>query len=90
MTIIVGMIGSDGIVLATDQRMVRQAEHERDIDDISGIRKIHCLDKYGVAYAAAGDEVPWHIGRALADSLTDGLFDFTSIGKSLGTLLHYW
>jgi hypothetical protein len=63
MTILVGMVGSDGIVLAADRRMVQPAQHENEFDDYEGILKIVNLKKHKVAYAGVGD----YITRAVAD-----------------------
>jgi hypothetical protein len=83
MTILVGMVGSDGIVLAADGRMVRPASHAGEYDDISSILKITHLAQHGVAYAAAGDYIAWRAGQILSEALDDGQFDFTHIQRSL-------
>jgi hypothetical protein len=83
MTILVGLVGSDGIVLAADSRMVRPALHVGEADDISSIWKITHLAQHSVAYAAAGDYVAWRAGRVLSQTLDENRFDFAHIGTSL-------
>ncbi len=83
MTILVGMVGSDGIILAADRRMVHPAASVQELDDISGIRKIIHLPAHAVTYAAAGDEISWDAGSLISAALDDGEFDFDHIGRSL-------
>jgi hypothetical protein len=86
MTILVGMIGSDGIVLAVDQRMVREAKDGREYDDKSLIRKIEHLATHHIAYAGVGDQFTWQVGRALSIRLDKNDFDFEKTGVSLEKL----
>jgi hypothetical protein len=86
MTIIVGMVGSDGIVLAADQRMVRNASRVDELDDISSVRKIVLLADHQIAYAAAGDEVSWEVGSSLSKALDAGRFKIARIRESLESI----
>jgi hypothetical protein len=83
MTILVGLVGSDGIVLAADSRMVGPAQHVGECDGISSIWKITDLAQHSVAYAAAGDRVAWRAGRVLSETLDENQFDFARIQTSL-------
>jgi hypothetical protein len=83
MTILVGMTCSNGIILAADQCMVRQTASASEFDDRVGIRKIENLARHHVAYAAAGDEISWCVGRALTARLNEGTFEFADIGTTL-------
>jgi hypothetical protein len=86
MTIVVGMVGSDGIVLAADRRMVRPARHVEEYNDTSSICKITHLARHAVAYAAAGDYIAWRAGRLLSQALDEDQFDFTRIPRSLESI----
>ena len=66
---IVGVVGSDGIVLAADQRAIAPAPGEGLMDDTYGIRKIVDLPEHRTAYACAGDFVTAEVGKALARQL---------------------
>ena len=83
MTILVGMIGSDGIILAADQCMVTPAQKETDFDDRVGIRKIVNLDNYGLAYDGVGDRYTAAVGKKLSAMVMAGDFTFDDIAASL-------
>jgi 20S proteasome alpha/beta subunit len=88
MTLIVGAIGKDGVVLAADTNAVQHARVECQFDDVIGIGKIVHLAKHGVAYAFAGDAFSEHAGVELNKSLDGGddlrhTFDFSDIKISL-------
>jgi hypothetical protein len=83
MTILVGMIGSDGIVLAADQLMVRPATNVKEYDDRGRVRKIEYLQGHGVAYAGVGDQYTRRVESALSIRLDEGQFDFENIRRSL-------
>ena len=78
MTILVGIVGSDGILLATDRRRTIPAQNEQQFDDHADIYKIKFLEKHKVAYAGVGDGATKAVGRRLSEWLTDGRFDFSS------------
>jgi len=82
MTILVGMVGLDGIILAADQKLVDPAEDDKDLDDCSDILKIRHLGRQKIVYAGAGDYIPWQVGRHLGDPG----FDFGAVSDSLQTL----
>ena len=79
MTIQVGMVGTDGIVLASDTCMV---ELDFTYNTING-RKIFLLDAYKVVWGFAGDESAYRCGQQLEEDLDAHRFDFRNIGKSL-------
>jgi len=76
MTILVGMIGSDGIILAADQARVRPVANETQMDDKMLGRKITHFEKHRVAYAVAGDDITDLFGDVLLESLNAGSLDF--------------
>jgi len=73
MTLLVGMVASDGILLAADQARVRPASNDTQMDDKMLGRKITHLEKHQVAFAVAGDELTDTFGVALLDALDAGL-----------------
>jgi hypothetical protein len=77
------MIGSDGIVLAIDQRLTQPAEDEQEFDDHEGICKITTLEKYKVVYAGVGDYISAMVGDKIASQLNADNFDFANIAISL-------
>lgn len=83
MTILVGMVAADGVLLAADERAVKIYENENAMDDVMDIRKIRCHHTRKVAYAAAGDHIPKAVGRELFDQLTGDQFNFRDIESSL-------
>jgi 20S proteasome alpha/beta subunit len=86
MTLVVGMVGSDGIVLAADKRFLDLPKTDKEIDDRMDGRKIIPLAKHGVAYAFAGDFVSQSTGRELENRLDAGKFTFDHIDLSLEDL----
>ena len=83
MTILVGIIGSDGMILAADQCMVTQAQKETDFDDRAGIRKIVNLENCKIAYAGVGDGATAAVGKKLSAMVAAEKFAFDSIAMSL-------
>src|ERR1039457_1585479 len=83
MTILVGMTGTDGIILAADQCMVRPARSAVEYDDRMDTCKIVHLQKHKVAYAGVGDSVTRDVGRELSAILDSDGFDFGYIAGSL-------
>jgi hypothetical protein len=83
MTILVGIVGSDGIILAADRRMIRPAQNEHEFDDWFGILKIKHSEEHMVAYAAVGDSVSKTVGTKIFTALDTGDFSFTRIHFSL-------
>lgn len=86
MTLLVGMRGSDGIVLAADQRMVQPATQEGELDDYEDICKIVTWQNHKIAYARVGDRISKMVGTRLSEHLEAGKFNFSNIGPSLETL----
>ncbi len=81
MTLLVGMVGVDGIVLAADQRMSDSATKETEFDDFIHGCKIENYGKHKMACAYAGDQFSRDIGAEIRLILDrDG---FTDIGASL-------
>jgi hypothetical protein len=84
MTLIVGAVATDGIVLAADQRAVQDTQQPNEMDNTMTIQKIVVLEHHGVAYACAGDESSIEVGREFSSRLNKPLaFDFGNIGQSL-------
>lgn len=77
MTLLVGMVGSDGLLLAADKARVRPANNETQMDDKMLGRKITHLEKHEVVYAVAGDELTDALGVALLDALDSGSIEFS-------------
>lgn len=69
MTLIAGVVGSDGIVLAADQRAIAPSQSESEMDDTYGMRKIIDLPGHRVAYACVGDVLTASVGEALEESI---------------------
>jgi hypothetical protein len=86
MTILVAMIGSDGIVFAADQLMVRPAANVGEYDDRSLVRKIEYLATHQVAYAGVGDEITRQVESTLSSRLDEESFDSKNIRRSLEKL----
>ncbi len=86
MTLIVGAIARDGIVLAADKRAVSFAENETEVDDLGWCRKLFQVEPYNVAYGLAGDETTIKVGRELCDWLTAGIFNFGDIESTLKSI----
>ena len=76
MTILVGMVGSDGIVLAADRRMTQNSQTEKELDDHESIRKIINLAKHRIAYARVGDYVTKEVASKFSEELDLENFDF--------------
>ena len=72
MTLLVGMIGSDGIVLSADQSRVRPADAEGNFDDQMLGPKIYHIGRHGIAYAVAGDDLTDEIGYRLEQYISEG------------------
>lgn len=87
MTILVGAVGKDGIVLAADKKFLQPAPCSELLHDMSGGRKINHLEsedkEWGIVYAFAGDEVAKIAGDAIKANLKDGSFVFSDIDASL-------
>lgn len=87
MTILVGMVGSDGIILAADQCRHADPQSENEIYDRMGSPKITHLPKHSVAYAVAGDDLTDRLGMELSAVLdSKGLDDPSSIESLLCSL----
>lgn len=83
MTLLVGMVGCDGVVLAADKCLIEFAEKPGDCNDICGGRKLFHLEKHKIVYGYVGDWVTLAIGRELREALDGGCFDFQDIGETL-------
>jgi hypothetical protein len=70
MTIVVGMVGSDGIVLATDRRRTIPATNEAQYDDYADIRKVVHLADHKISYAGVGDQTTKAVGKHFATLLS--------------------
>jgi len=86
MTILVGMVGSDGIVFAADQLMVRESESFLECDDRALIGKIHNVHRHGFVFAGVGDEATRQVEHAIVTAMDDATFDFANIQGSLGKI----
>jgi hypothetical protein len=76
MTLLVGMVASDGILLTADRARVRPASNESQMDDKMLGRKITHLEKHQVVYAVAGDDLTDAFGVASLDALDGGSLEF--------------
>ena len=83
MTLIAGLVGADGIVLAADKCGINFATEEAHLDDRVGICKIFNFEKHRVAVAIAGDEVTEAVGMALSRELDAGPFGHDAIESEL-------
>jgi hypothetical protein len=77
MTILVGMVGSDGIILAADQCRMRPAQNEAEFDDRMLGRKITHVAKHKVAYAVAGDDLTDKVAHGLIEALDGGTLELS-------------
>jgi hypothetical protein len=80
------MIGSDGILIAADQRMVIEANNDNEFDDIMSGPKIVHLPECGTVYTCAGDGLSKRIAIAIANALATKTFNFSRIESSLHTI----
>ena len=83
MTLIVGMIGTKGIVLAADRNAVEFSLVEREIDRRFDEGKIIHIERYGVVFACAGDYVSQLVPEALETLLLGHSDDELAPGKRL-------
>lgn len=83
MTLLVGLVGNDGIVLAADKCLIEFAEKENDCNDVVGGRKIFQLEGHKAVYAYVGDWATLLVGRELTLCLDDGRFNYRDIRTSL-------
>jgi hypothetical protein len=86
MTMTVGLVGIDGVVLAADKEKRKLGERPVDLHDVSSIKKIVNRPDLGLAYALAGDELILRIGKDLETSLETKTFDLSNVLASLTTL----
>jgi hypothetical protein len=82
MTLLVGMIGTDGIVFAADELLVGEAQHGTRYDDRVFIQKIQHLQAHRVVFAGVGDDTTRRVEDRLLSVLDEG-FDFTNVKRSL-------
>ena len=83
MTLITGLVGSDGIVLAADKCAINFATEEAHLDDRTGICKIGHFEKHCVAFAFAGDEISEAVGEGIGRELDLGKFRFDEVKGEL-------
>ncbi len=76
MTLLAGLVGSDGIVLAADKNFMEFSQSEKDLDSRLDGGKIVHLDKHNVVYAVAGDYIARAIGKKLKEMLDNHAFPF--------------
>jgi hypothetical protein len=86
MTLLVGMIGSDGIIFAADELMVREAQHGTEYDDRVFIQKLQHSKDYGVVVAGVGDQTTRRVEEAFLSALHEGRFDFRNIQRALAAI----
>ncbi len=83
MTLLVGMVGSDGIVFAADELMMRQAPVVTEYDDRVLIQKIQHSDVHHVAFAGIGDQATREVEQEFLSALDQSCFDFKNVKRSL-------
>ncbi len=84
MTLLVGIIGTDGIVLAADTKSIRPSNDGRQVCGSGDVYKIYELaPKCGVAVAFAGDWVANAVASEIRASITEGRFQFEDVRASL-------
>lgn len=83
MTLLAGLVGSDGIVLAADKCLIEFAEKENDCNDVVGGRKIFQLEAHKAVYAYVGDWATLLVGRELTVRLDERRFNYRDIRSSL-------
>jgi 20S proteasome alpha/beta subunit len=88
MTLIVGAVGKDGIVLAADINAVEFSETDGIFDDVMGIAKIDHLAVHHVAVGFAGDGISERFGsrlRAFLDRNASAPFDIKTSLEAVAT-----
>jgi 20S proteasome alpha/beta subunit len=83
MTLLVGAVGSDGIVLAADKRFLVPPKNDNEIDDRWDGRKIIPIANHKVMYAIAGDLGSQLVGAQLEKELDDPHFKWDYMEESL-------
>ena len=83
MTILVGMVASDGILLAGDRRLTQSALNEHEFEDHEGICKIVDLEDLQVAFARVGDNVSKLVVEGLVNHLIRANPDIDSFKRLL-------
>ncbi len=82
MTLLVGMIGTDGIVFAADELLVGEAQHGTQYNDRVFIQKIQHSQTHRVVFAGVGDDTTRRVEDRLLSVLDEG-FDFENVKRSL-------
>jgi hypothetical protein len=82
MTLLVGMVGSDGIVLAADTKGVEFAQEEGHGDAYTNVFKI-VPESLGMVYAFAGDWMSQAVGSEIDLRLKAKEFKFATIKSAL-------
>jgi hypothetical protein len=80
-TLLVGLVGSDGIVITADQREAGFATSEEEIDDLMDGRKIEDFAEHRIACGYCGDSFSVGIGAEIRAMAEDG--SFSDIAASL-------
>ncbi len=89
MTILVGMVGSNGVLIAADQLMVQDDQLcEKTFHEHEGISKIQVSEKHSIAYARVGDYVTKAVANRFLSSLEAKTFDHSDIGRQLEEIAH--
>ena len=87
MTLLVGAVGSNGIVLAADKTFLElpgnEEVNDEEIDERLDGRKIVPLCDHGVVYAFAGDPISQAVGTELKRRMDILSFDFSQAGAAL-------
>ena len=82
MTLLVGMIGTDGIVFAADELLVGEAQQGTQYNDRVFIQKIQHSRTHRVVFAGVGDDTTRRVEDRLLSVLDEG-FDFKNVKRSL-------
>ena len=84
MTLLIGMVGNDGVLLAADTRTVEFAKNENELDTDTDTCKIVQVNQLSAAFAFCGDYLTQKVRYAICDRMKSGAdFDFSDVEKSL-------
>lgn len=89
MTLLAGLVGSDGMILAADNRWVEFARDNTEFNNLMGGPKIFEIEKHHVAYAVAGDRISILVGRELRERVGGKEWNWQAIDESLETLANH-
>ena len=89
MTIALGMVGADGILLAADQLLVQDDPwNEKTFDEHEGICKIRVSEKCFVACVRVGDYVTKAVADRFLEQLESKEFDSSDTTRQLEKIAH--